>query len=526
MPSFNLVTEKWIPCIKNGKTEELGLQEVLVSAHKIQEIFDPSPVVTISLHRLLLAILHRNFGPENLEKWKTLWQKEQWDGKTLSDYLAKWHYRFDLFDEKRPFYQSLELARAKKHPVLHLAMEASSGNNATLFDHNDDSRPNAVSPAVAARYIIAAQAFSIGFGNSSPFYFSDSPLIRGMTALIQGNTLFETLSLNLLIYNEDRPFPHVEQDIPVWEQDNLKKPDRNGSRIFGYLDYLTWQSRNIHLFPEGNPTCVRYCQVQQNLKLPKQTYFDPFKCYWKSERGYVPMNISPDKAVWRDSHALLQTVDSNYKRPEIFNLIARLEDERHNGRIKAQPAYRMAVLGLATAVGKAGDVLLWRHERLPLPLKYLADEALLGGLKEALDVTESSGKVLDKATWYLAKLLIAPDADKPNKQQKNEISNLLNHLATTRPFWSRMGMSFNRLLLELAKDRKDEDGQTIYGATVLPWWAEEVRSAARAAFEETTRSLDRSARMLKAVTQAESLFNYRLGETIKSYKNKIEGGEK
>lgn len=518
MPSFNLITEKWIPCIMgDGNNDEKGLLEVLVKAPEIKEIFDPSPLITVALHRLLLAILHRNFGPANLEEWKTLWNRGRWDDTKLSNYFGKWRHRFDLFDENRPFYQTPELKKAEKHPVLHLAMEASSGNNATLFDHNIDSRPNAIAPAIAARYIIATQAFAIGFGKSSPFYFSDSTLIRGMTILTLGNTLFETLALNLIVYNKERPFTCTGKDAPVWEQDQPAQPDKNGTLISGYLDYLTWQSRQIHLRPEGNKGFVRYCHIQQNLKLPVQEPFDPFKCYNKSEkRGHYPLNISKDKAVWRDSHVLFQTVDQNYKRPEIFNFLSRIEFQRREGEIKTQPAYRFIVTGLATDEGKAASILLWRHERLPLPLIYLEDEKLLAKLKEALDVAEDVGKLLKKSIWYLSRPIFSPnDTKKPNKEQSKEINKFIEHLAPTRPYWSQLGRSFNYLLNSLSEDRTEIDGEIIYGLNALPRWKKEVRKAALEAFENTTRGFDRSARMLKAITRAEQNFKYNLRAIIK-----------
>jgi CRISPR system Cascade subunit CasA len=157
MPSFNLVKEKWIPCIMlDGKPDEMGLLDALTRAHEIREIFDPSPLVALSLHRLLLAILHRNFAPANLEEWEALWNRRKWDDKKLSEYFIRWEHRFDLFDKERPFYQSPERPAAEKHPVLRLAMEASSGNNATLFDHNTDAEPEAVAPDIAARYVVSA----------------------------------------------------------------------------------------------------------------------------------------------------------------------------------------------------------------------------------------------------------------------------------------------------------------------------------------------------------------------------------
>lgn len=540
MPSFNLVKEKWIPCIMlDDKRDEMGLLEVLTRAHQIREVFHPSPLVTVSLHRLLLAILHRNFGPANLEGWKTLWNKGKWDDKKLSEYFIGWERRFDLFDKERPFYQSPELPGAEKHPVLHLAMETSSGNNATLFDHSMDAEPKAVTSSVAACYVVSAQSFSIGFGKSRPFYFSDSPLIRGMTTLAIGSTLFETLALNLIVYNSERPFPWIGEDLPIWERDELPQPDRDGSPISGYLDYLTWQSRRIHLFPEGEPAKVRYCQIQQGLKLPDELPLDPFKCFTKEEkRGYVPLNIRQGRAVWRDSHTLFQTADATHKRPEMLNFLSRVDVERREGKLGAATAYRLAVIGLTTEAGKAASVLLWRHERLPLPLKYLGDEKLVDTLKHALNMAEDVGRLFlpgfhDKGRKYprpfqeLASALLPLD-NRGNPDQ-DAVKSFVDHLAPGTPYWSQLGITFPRLVTELAEDITKDGEDIFYGLKTIPWWANEVRRAALAAFEEAVSSLDQSARVLKAVTLADVHFRSRLNsildKALEPYKLSAKGGE-
>jgi CRISPR system Cascade subunit CasA len=524
LPSFNLVDEGWIPCVlPDGSLKLMGLKHALVNSHMIKEISDSSPLVSVALLRLMLAILHRTFGPNDMDKWVALWQAGKWDGARLSDYFEKWRHRFDLFDQERPFYQSQELRGAEKHPLLHLAMEISSGNNATLFDHSSDETPSAVTAAGAARYLIATQAYAIGFGKSSPFYFSDSPLIRGLTVLALGDNFFQTLALNLIEYSDHLPFERSGEDVPIWEQDNPAHPDHAGTPIRGYLDYLTWQSRNIHLFPEGNPPVVRWCQIQQRLKLPKQQYLDPFKCYDREEeRGFVPKPIKPDKAAWRDSHALFQKAGGGFKRPEVFNWLARIDNRRRDGEIQAKPAYSLIVTGLATDPGKAGSVLLWLHERLPLPLKYLEDRELIARLKDALDLAEKVGgekasSLLNNSAWNLARLVFAPEKklnERLSDAQRKDIGSFVNSLSPTRPYWASLGISFNRLVTDLANDKSGDDQ---YGAKVLPWWAGEVGKSARRAFRETTDSLDHSSRWLKAVTVAENNFNAGLNMVIKEF---------
>jgi len=544
MSSYNLVDEKWIPCIMpGGKTEDFGLQEVLIRADEIKELLDPSPLVTVSLHRLLLAILHRNFGPSSLSKWQELWNKGKWDEDVLNAYFSEWQHRFYLFDNERPFYQSIEIDGAERHPIVHLALEAASGNNATLFDHNSDEVHNPIPPAVATRYLIATQAFAIGFGKSTPFYFNDSPLIRGLTAMVLGYSLFKTLALNLIIYNDERPFPRSYNDLPVWERETPTVPNKEGSPINGYLDYLTWQSRRIHLFSDKDMS-VRSCQIQQNLKLPQQIYNDPHKSFRKGEgKGLLPRNINPEKAVWRDSHVLLQTSNTDYKRPEVFNWLARVDEARRFGAIQAEPAYEVMITGLATEKGKAASVLLWRHERLPLPLQYLQDEDLIATLKEALGLAEDIGKLLgsgfvkaeitDKKGKQktipvasplrkLARLILFPEAEgqKLNKNQRKEIENLVNSLSPTRPYWAALGIVYSRFMVELAEDKSEERIDS------LRKWAKEIRSAAQDTFNETTRSLDRTGRTLKAVSIAENEFSIRLYNILKTYSNDTkEGGE-
>ena len=80
-PAFNLLDEPWIPCVflGSGALQELGLRDTLVRAHEIRAIVDPSPLVTVALHRLLLAVLHRVFGPLNAAAWARLWEQERLD---------------------------------------------------------------------------------------------------------------------------------------------------------------------------------------------------------------------------------------------------------------------------------------------------------------------------------------------------------------------------------------------------------------------------------------------------------------
>ena len=400
MASFNLVEQPWIPCVSvSGRYESLNLRQVFEYANSISELTYSSPLVTVGLHRLLLAILYRSFdGPGSLDEWHKMW-REGWDTAKLDAYLGSWRHRFDLFDSICPFYQTPYLENVKIHPVSILKEEAASGNNATLFDHSVSDFPDPICPAEAACYVIARQAYSLGGGVSKPFNLSDSTLTRGLTITIVGHNLFETLMLNLVRYNENAPMSRNGDDVPTWERDNLPEPDRKGSIPSGYIDYLTWQSRRIHLIPECSSPIVRWCQVQQNLKL-RDDPLDPFKVYRNDkDRGFIPVGFREGKALWRDSQVLLQDADvasSSSRRPGAVNWLARIISLKGMEDDSVRPKYILEAVGIATDSGKAASVIFWRHERLPLPLKYLEDEELIDRLRRCTGVDREGKPRLER----------------------------------------------------------------------------------------------------------------------------------
>ena len=64
-------------------------------------------------------------------------------------------------------------------------------------------------PAHAARVVIAEQAFAVGGGKSDTGNTTHAPLVSGAVVLARGDTLFETLWLNLTVFSNKDP-------LPVW----------------------------------------------------------------------------------------------------------------------------------------------------------------------------------------------------------------------------------------------------------------------------------------------------------------------
>ena len=97
--------------------------------------------MTLALHRLLLALLHRVLGPPDLDAWKDLYARGSFDGARLAAYCDAHVDRFDLLHPERPFYQVRGLKDLYEPDSLRrLVMERSAyGASVNVFQH----RPSA-----------------------------------------------------------------------------------------------------------------------------------------------------------------------------------------------------------------------------------------------------------------------------------------------------------------------------------------------------------------------------------------------
>lgn len=499
---FNLVDEKWIPCgWRDGRADELGLLETLASAHEIREVFDPSPLVTAALHRLLLAILHRNFGPASVEEWRAMWEAKPrgFNKEVLKRYFDDWRSRFDLFDEEHPFYQfpGLDKLVNKRTPLKRLAFEYAVQNNPTLFDHSSDAIRPAFPPKMAARWLLANQAFAPTAGKSSTIHTKDSPWSRGAVILVNGDNLFETLMLNLI------PSSLLSGAIadfggPVWEsKDELVSS--HGLVPDSYLQYLTLLSRAVRLIPledASAATQVSECLFAQGISVTEDFHDDPLLAYTVDEkRGIRVLKLKKDRAVWRDSLALFSIRDKkSFCPPRFMNVLTELVER---AVLQKGTQYRLSICGQNLEPGQS-KINFWRHERLPLPLAFLADEHLVEDLKDALAKAEATGGArgaLPYALWQLAEALGG----------REKFGDFVKHLGAERLFWSRLEAPFHSFLTGLPGDRNG----------VLQAWPKTLHHVAWAAFEDATRDLDGSARTLRAVVQARGRLSGALARALR-----------
>lgn len=522
--SFNLIDEKWIPCIRseNGRVVTLSLRETLAESHTLYDIAGDTPLQTAALYRLLIVILLRVYQPtaDDFAIWREMWHSRTWDMERINAYLDAWRHRFDLFAAERPFYQSdSDDRRVRPKPITSLKYGNGFLHN-PLFDHDNEETGQAISAAEAARNLIAVQVFGLGGGHKG--MFNDGPWSKGIVFFVQGNSLKETLFLNLLpCPDPDRELPvgDRDDDAPVWEQANpfIEK----GGVPSGYLDYLTWQNRRILLFPErqGEQIMVGQWQVGGGASLATGIS-DPLKFYMKDVKiGLYPYQFDESRGLWPNSYALFAPVKLRNDRtsipPATFTHIKLLTSEAK--LLEHSVVFRCKAMGQSKDQGK---VEYLREEGFPLPLRYLVDDALREKLQDALLLCDSTAFHLRGALRRIGFYLYTANPDdtgwdtagiNPRAPKKigdlarADIDNWVRHTEAGIYFWSAMDAPFQEFIIRLADEDSDEAAN---------WWRRQVRVAAKGAFGKAREYAHESERAYRAVIEGEGYLTYQLNQML------------
>jgi len=521
--TFNLLDDPWLPCLVPGPygsvhREEMGLRAVLGRAHEITELSNPSPLITVAVYRLLIVMTHRVFGPVDTEAWWELWDARQPNMAQFNAYLDSnaVHGRFDLFDAARPFYQVASLGVEYGASIAKITHEqANSGNAVLLSDHGHGAATTGLTPAEAARYLVAFQSYAVGGlisyekGQDPKIYKSASagPLVKGAVVLARGDTLWETLLLNMVRYpREEWNHANGEQDLPAWERDD--EPTALPRYPTGYLDLLTWQSRRVRLFPEtddhghvvvkrvaamkGHPFPQGYERHTSETMVPF-TYNEKAKVA-EGQDPYPPLVFRDERALWRDSATLLAATPGKAWRPATLDW---LDDLGLKRRLK-RTALPLDVLGMRSDQAK---VLAWHHERLAVPLDYLDahNTDLFEKLGIAVSLANNVGRALRDSVREMSKLLISSEADHKSARQPlpADVNGLAESLGVERVYWAALDEPFARFLMDLPR-APDGTPPEDHARAALNQWATELRRAADDAFGGATAGMDTSARALKA----------------------------
>lgn len=329
-PTFDLTTEPWIPVLlERGDVAVLSLREVFARAHEIRDIMGEIPTQTFATLRVLLAILHRSleYSDDPFGDWREWWGAPALPHDAVDRYLDVFADRFDLLHPDTPFFQVAGLA-TESGAVSGLEKLISDVPNGEPFFTTRTSRTfTSISFAEAARWVVHCQAFDasgiksgaigdsrVKKGKGYPIGTSWAGTLGGI--LLEGESLKETLLLNLVVADDNGEFVSSENDLPAWEREPVTAA-ADPRPITGQIDLFTWQSRRIRLFHDGGAvTGVLICNgdavAQQN-----QHTVEPMSTWRRStaqEKAlketlvYMPRTHDPERAMWRGLAAILPRV--------------------------------------------------------------------------------------------------------------------------------------------------------------------------------------------------------------------------
>ncbi|MDM7517353.1 type I-E CRISPR-associated protein Cse1/CasA [Lentilactobacillus sp. TOM.63] len=382
---FNLTTDSWIKVIDRQTNQEqmVSLIELFENAQNYRALSGEMRSQDLAILRFLLAILTavysrfdaddepydwvtvdedsmRDTGEvdrddqENIEEdlfdtWKQLFNNGHFTQMVIT-YLKRYADRFDLFGEQ-PFYQVTEddynhfvpkkkqIAGAEGPGTVAIKQInrqiSESGHTPSLFSPKSDEFKNDIQLDELARWLITYQNFT-GVTDKTkiemPDKFSTASgwLYKLGPVFADGDTLFQTLMLNLVLVEEDKPYnppkPVWEQAVPQYVEDRKKQnlPD-NLAEL-----YTTW-SRLLHINwdEQGTPTIF-------SAGLPMFESDDAFiepMTVWRFDkrtdhyRPAVKGLRSLGTAMWRNFGQYVQVEEANDKHePEIVKWLRVLKD--------------------------------------------------------------------------------------------------------------------------------------------------------------------------------------------------------
>ncbi len=528
MTRYSLWDEPWIPVLDlAGKPSCRSVRDALAEARDLREVFDPSPLVTVAIHRLLMAVLYRVFRPQSIRDWVDLWRTGRFDPDRLDRHGAVWADRFDLLHPTRPFYQVTRIADEKVHPIGALVLEAASGNNPTLFDHGRVEGMIALTLDRAACHLLAHQIFAVGGGVSKPFNRMHAPLTNGLIVEARGASLWETLLLNLIPLDWWTPLvPSAGADRPFWEREEFAEPAKEGSVPLGPLDYLTWQSRQICLMVDPEAGGVTGCQIRQRYCLPKDgRRTDPYKAYRQTEKeGWLPFKVDKQRAAWQFTHVLLQATDKDVARPALTDWLAQVEQTGKWEGIGIPQIIGVTVSGLTTDPKKAAKIELWRREQLPIPTVLLEHPELVGDLAELMAQARRVESLLQRTAqalaWALGEQHKLPQAltyiftaKVADGKIPDGFKGLAKSLGMVTRFWPALEAPFRQVLADLAQAEP---------AVVRANWQQAVQGAAVQAFRSVRDNLLYTEATYEVPARIEHAFRSRL---VSVFSRDDEGGD-
>lgn len=206
-----------------------------------------------------------------------------------------------------------------------------------------------------------------------------------------------------------------------------------------------------------------------------------------NQSAWKPLRVRPDRALWRDSHAILVSMSSVGNCVGVLRFL--VDIAREDSAIRGFMA-GLHVLGCWYPPRRPASIVLVRHERQPLPMRYLCDDDLGRYLTRCLKLAEEVAQHMNRLRRRLAQEIASPE--EYTKADEDTVERLRKAFPTLDFYWSSLDTLFRRLVVDLADEAVDRDA-------VESKWTERLRRLAWKAFDLIGDGLKQDARSLRAI---------------------------
>jgi CRISPR system Cascade subunit CasA len=505
VPTFNLWTERWIMLERlDGSLERLGIEQTLLRVSEFRNIYEPSPLVVVGIHRLLVAILQSALNLQKDADLKRLWAASQFPAKAVRDFGKRYAGRFDLFSEDAPFLQSadLSLQPAKDDDTKSVSYLTVDTSRSTTIEHYRHGRSNDefFCSACAAAGLVIIPAFTSSGGRGL------KPSINGVPpiyVLPGGNSLFESLAASLVTPEYQPEVASKKSDDAWWVRRPVVKKSHEVREV-GYLHSLTFPARRVRLHPELLDTACTRCgrasewgvrtmifEMGESRSKEAAFWFDPFAAY-RMREDKPPTPIRPDvgRALWREFAGLfLQSPAADgskikTKRPSVLDQIANLELDFD------QPTYPFRCVGLRTDM--KAKVFEWIDAGFDVPPALLRDAGAGLRVNRAIQFAAECDRII--AGVFRAKF---------GKSQKAERYKRLR-VQMGDDYWAALAAPFQSFILALASQPAERQEAELHQ------WADTVTRQALDAFKHAADTVGDNAANLRQRVEGERLCSIKL----------------
>lgn len=354
--TFNLIDEPWIGVIyQDGNHHDISLQELLRDMTDIRELRMELPTMSFAALRMLIAIVGRAFYRQLGDMWgPELWAEAYGDPELTAEYIGKYleHFRdrFNLFDKERPFYQVADLENSGKVSLTLDKLIGDVPNGDLFFSMRQEDGLKEVSFSEAARWLLHVQCYDpsgirpAAKGDSLAKSGKGYPVGTGWAGQLggvhlRGKNLFETVMLNLIPLADDGEGERLKEitglrgvvaaeDIPAWERNERWSSMRGEVVPRGVCQTMTYQSRRVRLFPQGDKVVgVMVCQGDKLTPQNRQG-IEPMTA-WRFSKPqsdksniwtYMPRKQGVEQAMWRGLPSIVPQLSGmvEYKKQDVI----------------------------------------------------------------------------------------------------------------------------------------------------------------------------------------------------------------